>query len=62
MNLGWGVSLDEHVSTDKLQETVMTIVKSSECVDEMKEAVGADETLILCAKSEKSGPCKVNPK
>ena len=57
---GWGATGVQETSTDKLQETVLPIVESSNCVDQTE---GVNEDLIVCAGGAGSGgPCKVNHK
>ena len=51
---GWGDTGVQETSTDKLQETVVPIVESSNCGD------GLDEDLIVCAGGLETGPCKVS--
>ena len=61
--LGWGDTGVTETSTDKLQETVVPIVLSSNCAARMKQDEGASEDLIVCAGgAESGGPCKVNHK
>ena len=61
--LGWGDTGVQATSTDKLQETVVPIVKSSNCTARMNQNEGANEDLIVCAGgAENGGPCKVNHK
>ena len=50
---GWGDTGAQETSTDKLQETVVPIVESSNCGD-------LDEDLIVCAGGVGVGPCKVS--
>ena len=50
---GWGDTGVQETSTDKLQETVVPIVESSNCGD-------LDEDLIVCAGGVGVGPCKVS--
>ena len=58
---GWGDTGLEETSTDKLQETVVPIVQSSECTMRMNQTEGVNEDLIVCAGGDESGgPCKVN--
>ena len=58
---GWGDTGAQETSTDKLQETVVPIVQSSNCVERMNQTEGVKEDLIVCAGSAGSGgPCKVN--
>ena len=51
---GWGDTGVQETSTDKLQETVVPIVESSNCGE------GVDEDLIVCAGGVGVGPCKVS--
>ena len=61
--LGWGDTGVQETSTDKLQETVVPIVQSSNCAVRMKQDEGVKEDLIVCAGgAESGGPCKVNHK
>ena len=46
-------------STEKLHETVVPIVESSNCLERMDEMEGVDENLIVCAGGDAAGPCKV---
>ena len=58
---GWGdTGGSQATSTDKLQESVVTIVESSICVERMNQAEDVDGNLILCSASEETGPCKVS--
>ena len=57
--LGWGDTGVQETSTDKLQETVITIVPSSNCIERMNQINGVDEDLILCTDVAEKGPCKV---
>ena len=60
---GWGDTGVPETSTDKLQETVITIVQSSNCAERMNQNEGVNEDLIVCAGgAESEGPCKVNHK
>ena len=59
--LGWGDTGVQETSTDKLQETVVPIVQSSNCIERMNQTEGVNEDLIVCAGDAQSGgPCKVN--
>ena len=51
---GWGDTGVQETSTDKLQESVVPIVESSNCGD------GLDEDVIVCAGGVGVGPCKVS--
>ena len=53
---GWGDTGAEETSTDKLQEALVPIVESSNCLD----SEGVDENLIVCTSSATKGPCKVS--
>ena len=55
---GWGDTGNE-TATDILQETVMTITDTSECLGRMEHIENIDERLIICAKGKNTGPCKV---
>ena len=57
--LGWGDTGVQETSTDKLQETILPIVPSSNCIERMNEAEGVDESLIVCGGGGAEGPCKV---
>ena len=58
---GWGDTGVQETSTDKLQETVVPIVQSSNCIDRMNQTEGVNEDLIVCAGgAESGGPCQVN--
>ena len=58
---GWGDTGVEDTSTDKLQETVVSIVQSSSCMERMNQTEGVNEDLILCTGGAQSGgPCEVN--
>ena len=60
---GWGDTGVQETSTDKLQETVVPIVQSSNCINRMNQTEGVNEDLIVCAGGAGSGgPCKVNHK
>ena len=60
---GWGDTGVQETSTDKLQETVVPIVQSSNCIERMNQPEGVNEDLIVCAGgAESGGPCKVNHK
>ena len=50
---GWGDTGVQDTSTDKLQETVVPIVESSNCGED------GDGDLIICAGGNDTGPCKV---
>ena len=54
--LGWGDSGLDQGSTDKLQETIVPIVPSSNC---MENASFSTQSLIVCAGGAGGGPCKV---
>ena len=57
---GWGDTGVQETSTDKLQETVVPIVQSSNCTERMNQTEGVNEDLIVCAGGTASGgPCKV---
>ena len=56
---GWGDTGDLETSTDKLQETVVPIVQTSNCTEGMFQAEDVDENLIVCAGGAVKGPCKV---
>ena len=56
---GWGNTGYQEFSTDKLQETVITIVPSSACKERMSQPELVDEDLIVCAGGSGAGPCKV---
>ena len=58
---GWGHTGVQDTSTDKLQEAVIPIVQSSNCLDGMNQTEEVSEDLLLCAGgAESGGPCKVN--
>ena len=57
---GWGDTGVQETSTDKLQETVVPIVQSSNCTERMNQTEGVNEDLILCAGGSGTGPCKVS--
>ena len=57
---GWGDTGTQDTSTDKLQEAVVPIVDSSNCVERMNQNLGVDKTLIVCAATSVKGPCKVS--
>ena len=58
---GWGNTGVNETSTDKLQETVVPIVQSSNCIERMNQTEGVNEDLIVCAGgAESGGPCQVN--
>ena len=62
---GWGATGVQETSTDKLQETEVPIVRSSNCIERMNlvQAEGVNEDLIVCAGgAEGGGPCEVNHK
>ena len=59
---GWGDTGIQETSTDRLQETVVPIVETSNCEERMNQAEGVDENLIVCAGGAKPGPCKVRHK
>ena len=50
---GWGDTGLQETSTDKLQETEVPIVETSNCGEDV------DEDLIVCAGGLGSGPCQV---
>ena len=56
---GWGDTGVQVTSTDKLQETVVPIVQTSNCNERMNQAEGVDANLIVCAGGAAEGPCKV---
>ena len=56
---GWGDTGVQETSTDKLQETVVPIVQSSNCTERMNQTEGVNEDLIVCAGGAGAGPCKV---
>ena len=56
---GWGDTGVQETSTDKLQETVVPIIQSSNCIERMNQTEGVNEDLIVCAGDAGSGPCKV---
>ena len=56
---GWGDTGVQDTSTDKLQETILPIVPSSNCIERMNETEGVDENLIVCGGGAAEGPCKV---
>ena len=56
---GWGDTGVQETSTDKLQETVVPIVQTSNCAEIMNQAEGVDENLIVCGGGAAEGPCKV---
>ena len=59
-SIGWGGTGVQDSSTDKLQETVVPIVQSSNCMERMNQTEGVNEDLIVCAGGTASGgPCKV---
>ena len=53
---GWGSTGEEGISTDQLQETVVPIVESSQCLAGNNASESVDEDLIVCTGA---GPCKV---
>ena len=53
---GWGDTEGSQGSTDKLQEAVVNIVPSSDCVNGDVEA----QRLIVCAGGAGGRPCKVS--
>ena len=55
----WGDTAVQETSTDKLQETVLPIVPSSNCIERMNEIEDVDENLIVCGGGAAEGPCKV---
>ena len=57
--LGWGDTGVQETSTDKLQETVVPIVQTSNCTARMNQTDGVDENLIVCTGGAAQGPCKV---
>ena len=60
---GWGDTGFQETSTDKLQQTIIPIVQSSNCIERMNQSEGFNEDLIVCAGGvESGGPCKVNHK
>ena len=54
---GWGDTGVQETSTDTLQETVVPIVQTSNCMERMNQAEGVDENLIVCAGGASKGPC-----
>ena len=50
---GWGDTGLQETSTDKLQETEVPIVETSNCGEDV------DEDLIVCAGGLGTGPCQV---
>ena len=56
---GWGNIGHQETSTDKLQETVVSIVPSSNCIERMNQTEPVDKNLIVCAGGAGGGPCKV---
>ena len=50
---GWGDTGLQETSTDKLQETVVPIVETGKCGEDV------DGDLIICAGGLDTGPCKV---
>ena len=56
---GWGDTGHVETSTDKLQATLVPIIRSSNCAERMNLADPLDENLIVCAGGTGSGPCKV---
>ena len=58
---GWGDTGVQETSTDKLQETVVPIVQTSNCMERMSQTEGVRDDLLVCAGgSDGGGPCKVN--
>ena len=57
---GWGDTGAGETSTDKLQETVVPIVSTSNCFERMNQTENVDETLLVCAGGDGAGPCKVS--
>ena len=57
---GWGDTGAGETSTDKLQETVVPIVSTSNCFERMNQTENVDENLLVCAGGEGAGPCKVS--
>ena len=57
--LGWGNIGFQETSTDKLQETEVPIVQSSNCIERMNQTEPVDKNLIVCAGGAGGGPCKV---
>ena len=58
-SLGWGDTGVQETSTDKLQETVVPIVESSNCIERVNQTRGVNKDLIVCAGGASEGPCKV---
>ena len=56
---GWGDTGVQETSTDKLQETTLFIVPTSNCIERMDNTEGVDENLIVCGGGAAEGPCKV---
>ena len=56
---GWGDTGVQDTSTEKLQETVVRIVQSSNCTEKMNQTGSVDENQIVCAEVSAGGPCKV---
>ena len=56
---GWGDTGVQETSTDKLQETVVPIVESSNCIERVNQTRGVNKDLIVCAGGASEGPCKV---
>ena len=56
---GWGDTGVQETSTDKLQETTLPIVPTSNCIERMDNTEGVDENLIVCGGGAAEGPCKV---
>ena len=57
---GWGDTGGvQETSTDKLQQTEVSIVQGSNCIERMNQTEGVDEDLIVCAGGAGAGPCKV---
>ena len=60
---GWGDTGVQDTSTEKLQQSLVPIVQSSNCIERMNQTEGVNENLIVCAGgAESGGPCKVNHK
>ena len=58
---GWGKTGGDEFSTNKLQETLVTIVPSGTCKARMDHPELVNEKLIVCAGGEaEGGPCKVS--
>ena len=54
---GWGET-GEDTATDKLQETVVSIVENSNCVERQYNTFDTDT--IICSGGTGKGPCKVH--